>query len=171
MSRNIVDREILYGEVLRRKQAGQTVVFTNGCFDLLHVGHVRMLRQAATYGSCLIVAVNSDASVRRLKGPSRPINSEATRTEIVAELRCVDAVTIFDEDTPHALIDLLRPHVLVKGGDYRPEEVVGREIVEGDGGILILIPLVEGHSTTNLVQRAASSEIHSTEQGVTSDRL
>ena len=111
-------------------QAGQTVVFTNGCFDLLHVGHVRLLRQAAALGDFLVVGLNSDASVRRLKGPSRPLNPEDARAELLAGLECVDAVTVFDEDTPLELIEAILPDVLVKGGDYRPEEVVGRDEVE-----------------------------------------
>ncbi|HEX8203183.1 MAG TPA: D-glycero-beta-D-manno-heptose 1-phosphate adenylyltransferase, partial [Isosphaeraceae bacterium] len=144
-------RDDLVAEVERRKRAGQAVVFTNGCFDLLHVGHVRLLRQAAALGDYLVVGLNSDASVRRLKGDSRPVNSEDARAELLAALECVDAVTVFDADTPLALIEAIRPSVLVKGGDYRPEEVVGREVVESSGGRLELIPLVPGHSTTGLI--------------------
>jgi D-beta-D-heptose 7-phosphate kinase/D-beta-D-heptose 1-phosphate adenosyltransferase len=142
-------------EARRRRLAGQKVVFTNGCFDLLHVGHARLLREAAAQGDFLVVGVNSDASVRRLKGASRPINPEAARAELLSALECVDAVTVFDEDTPLALIEAIRPDVLVKGGDYRPDEVVGRREVEAAGGRLVLIPLVEGHSTYKLVFRAA----------------
>jgi D-beta-D-heptose 7-phosphate kinase/D-beta-D-heptose 1-phosphate adenosyltransferase len=145
----------LLEEVGRRRRAGQTVVFTNGCFDLLHVGHARLLRQAAALGDYLVVGLNSDASVRRLKGDSRPINPEDDRAELLAALDCVDAVTLFAEETPLALIEALRPDVLVKGGDYRPEEVVGRAEVEEAGGRLVLVPLAEGHSTTGLVRRLA----------------
>jgi D-beta-D-heptose 7-phosphate kinase/D-beta-D-heptose 1-phosphate adenosyltransferase len=149
------DGPSLVAEVGRRRQAGQTVVFTNGCFDLLHLGHVRLLRQAAALGDYLVVGLNSDASVRRLKGPTRPLNPEDARAEVLAALECVDAVTVFDEDTPLALIASILPDVLVKGGDYRPEQVVGRAEVEAAGGRLVLIPLIEGHSTSRLVGRAA----------------
>ncbi len=153
------DRAGLVAEVRRRRDAGQSIVFTNGCFDLLHVGHVRLLRQAAALGDFLIVGLNSDASVRRLKGPSRPLNPEDARAELLAALECVGAVTVFEEDTPLALIEVVLPDVLVKGGDYRPEGVVGREEVEAGGGKLVLIPLVEGHSTTSLVQRATERTV------------
>jgi D-beta-D-heptose 7-phosphate kinase / D-beta-D-heptose 1-phosphate adenosyltransferase len=150
-----LEGEALVAEVARRRDAGQKVVFTNGCFDLLHVGHARLLRRAADLGDYLVVGLNSDASVRRLnKGPTRPLNNEAARAELLAALECVDVVTVFNEDTPLALIEAIRPDVLVKGGDYRPEEVVGRDEVESWGGKLVLIPLVEGHSTTNLERRA-----------------
>ena len=142
----------------RRRLAGQTVVFTNGCFDLLHPGHVRLLREAADLGDFLVVGLNSDASVRRLKGPSRPINPAEARAEVLSALEAVDAVTIFDEDTPLELITAIRPDVLVKGGDYRPDEVVGRPEVEAAGGRLVLIPLVEGHSTTAPGPAAPRSE-------------
>jgi len=145
----------LLDEARRRRDAGQTVVFTNGCFDLLHPGHVRLLRQAASLGDFLVVGLNSDASVRRLKGAARPINTEDDRAEVLGALECVGAVTLFGEDTPLALIDALLPDVLVKGGDYRPEDVVGREQVEAAGGRVVIVPLVEGHSTTGTVRRAA----------------
>jgi D-beta-D-heptose 7-phosphate kinase/D-beta-D-heptose 1-phosphate adenosyltransferase len=153
----VMDREHLAAEVRRRRRIGQTIVFTNGCFDLLHAGHVRLLRQAAALGDFLVVGLNSDASVRRLKGPSRPLNSAEARAEVLSALEAVDAVTIFDEDTPLELIRALAPHILVKGGDYRPEEVVGRAEVETAGGRVVLIPLIEGHSTTGLVHRAAGA--------------
>jgi D-beta-D-heptose 7-phosphate kinase/D-beta-D-heptose 1-phosphate adenosyltransferase len=149
-----LDAEALLTEVDRRRQAGQTIVFTNGCFDVLHVGHARLLREAAALGDFLVVGLNSDASVRRLKGPARPLNREADRAELLAALECVDAITVFDEDTPLALIEAIRPDVLVKGGDYRPEQVVGRAAVEAGGGRLVLVPLVPGHSSSRLIQRA-----------------
>jgi D-beta-D-heptose 7-phosphate kinase/D-beta-D-heptose 1-phosphate adenosyltransferase len=149
-----LDRESLLAEVRHRREAGQSIVFTNGCFDLLHPGHVRLLRQAAALGDYLIVGINSDASVRRLKGETRPINPEDARAEILGALECVDAVTVFGDDTPQDIIDAIVPDVLVKGGDYRPDEVVGRETVEAAGGRVVLIPLVEGHSTTGMVNRA-----------------
>jgi D-beta-D-heptose 7-phosphate kinase/D-beta-D-heptose 1-phosphate adenosyltransferase len=155
----VFDRPTLLAEVARRRSIGQKIVFTNGCFDILHVGHARLLREAASHGDYLIVGLNSDASVRRLKGPNRPINAESARAELLAALDAVDAVTLFAEDTPLDLIEAIRPDVLVKGGDYRPEEVVGREVVEGSGGRLVLIPLVEGQSTTRTLQRAAERTV------------
>ena len=163
-----LDRQGLLSEVARRRGAGQSVVFTNGCFDLLHPGHIRLLRQAAALGDYLIVGLNSDDSVRRLKGPTRPINTEDARAEVLGAIECVDAVTLFDDDTPLELIDAVLPDVLVKGGDYRPDEVVGREEVEAAGGRLVLIPLVQGHSTTQMVLRAGDRTIslHSPESGL-----
>jgi D-beta-D-heptose 7-phosphate kinase / D-beta-D-heptose 1-phosphate adenosyltransferase len=161
----LLDRKHLLSEVHRRRLAGQTIVFTNGCFDLLHPGHVRLLREAANQGDFLVVGLNSDASVRRLKGTNRPINPAEARAEVLSALKVVDAVTIFDEDTPLELITAIHPHVLVKGGDYRPDEVVGRREVEETGGRLVLIPTVEGHSTTTMVRRASERAItsHTTE--------
>jgi D-beta-D-heptose 7-phosphate kinase/D-beta-D-heptose 1-phosphate adenosyltransferase len=149
----------LVAEVRSRQRAGQTIVFANGCFDLLHVGHVRLLRQAAALGDYLVVGLNSDASVRRLKGSDRPLNRAEARSELLAALECVDAVVTFEEDTPLTLIETLRPDVLVKGGDYRPEEVVGRDYVEARGGRLVLIPLAEGYSTTGLARRLAEKQV------------
>jgi D-beta-D-heptose 7-phosphate kinase/D-beta-D-heptose 1-phosphate adenosyltransferase len=154
----ILDRDRLASEVHRRRLAGQSIVFTNGCFDILHPGHVRLLRHAATLGDFVVVGVNSDASVRRLKGSSRPINPVEARAEVLSALEPVDALTVFDEDTPLELIAAIRPDVLVKGGDYRPDEVVGRAEVEAAGGRVVLIPLVEGHSTTTTVQRASQRD-------------
>jgi D-beta-D-heptose 7-phosphate kinase/D-beta-D-heptose 1-phosphate adenosyltransferase len=129
------------------------VVFTNGCFDLLHRGHAEYLCAARALGDALVVGVNTDTSVRRLKGAHRPIVPEADRAFVIASLACVDAVTLFAEDTPLGLIRALLPDVLVKGGDYRPDEVVGRDDVVAAGGRLVLIPLVQGRSTTDLVRR------------------
>jgi D-beta-D-heptose 7-phosphate kinase / D-beta-D-heptose 1-phosphate adenosyltransferase len=151
----VLARDQLSAEVERRRGAGQRIVFTNGCFDLLHPGHVRLLRQAAALGEFLVIGLNSDSSVRRLKGPSRPINPAEARAEVLSALEAVGAITVFDEDTPLELITAIRPEILVKGGDYRPEEVVGRAEVEAAGGRLVLIPLVEGHSTTTMVRRAS----------------
>lgn len=137
----------------RRNNASKKIVFTNGCFDILHVGHKRYLQQAATLGDILIVGLNSDASVRRLKGPSRPINNEQDRAEMLSALSFIDYVTIFDEDTPYELIKKIQPDVLVKGGDYKPDEVVGKDIVEARGGRLELISFVEGKSTTNIINK------------------
>jgi D-beta-D-heptose 7-phosphate kinase/D-beta-D-heptose 1-phosphate adenosyltransferase len=134
----------------RRKQ-GEQIVFTNGCFDVLHAGHVRYLKQARDLGHVLVVGLNSDASVRRLKGPGRPLNTAEMRAEVLAGLGCVDYVVEFEEDTPLKLIEAVRPNVLVKGADYRPEQVAGRDFVESHGGTVVLIPLVAGQSTSRLV--------------------
>ncbi len=136
---------------------GQRIVFTNGCFDLLHVGHLALLEQAKREGDCLVVALNSDRSVRALKGAGRPIISEDARARIVAALPSVDAVVLFDEETPLNLICAVKPHVLVKGGDYSEEEVVGANEMKTWGGKVTLIPLVEGSSTTEILKRAIAS--------------
>jgi D-beta-D-heptose 7-phosphate kinase / D-beta-D-heptose 1-phosphate adenosyltransferase len=151
----ILDRDRLKEEVTRRHRAGQTIGFTNGCFDLLHPGHVRLLREAAGHCDFLAVGLNSDQSVKRLKGPSRPINPAEARAEVLSALEAVGAVTIFEQDTPLELINAIRPDVLIKGGDYRADQVVGREEVEATGGRLVIIPIFEGHSTTRMVDRAS----------------
>lgn len=130
---------------------GDRLVFTNGCFDLLHRGHAAYLAEAAAFGDRLVVGLNSDDSVRRLKGPGRPVLPEVDRAYLLASLRAVDAVTVFEEDTPLSLIEALLPDVLVKGEDYAPDDVVGREVVESAGGELRLIPLVPGRSTSDLI--------------------
>ncbi len=140
------------------RAAGETLVFTNGVFDLLHLGHVEYLEEAAAFGDRLVVGINSDDSVRRLKGPRRPIVPEAERAELVAALACVDAVVLFDDDTPERLIRELRPEVLVKGGDWAIESIVGREFVESLGGRVLSIPLREGLSTSNLIERIVAGK-------------
>jgi D-beta-D-heptose 7-phosphate kinase/D-beta-D-heptose 1-phosphate adenosyltransferase len=130
-----------------------TLCFTNGCFDLLHPGHVQYLEEVRALGDFLVVGLNSDASVRRLKGPARPLQDERARAQILGGLRCVDAVVRFEEDTPLELITALQPDILAKGGDYTPETVVGREVVEARGGRVVLIPFLDGHSTTAIVER------------------
>jgi D-beta-D-heptose 7-phosphate kinase/D-beta-D-heptose 1-phosphate adenosyltransferase len=140
------------GEWRRR---GMRIGFTNGCFDLLHRGHIRLLAEARAACDVLIVGLNSDASTRRLKGQGRPINPAESRADVLAALEAVDVVVVFEQDTPIELIKLVRPSVLVKGADYAREEVVGHEIVEAGGGQVILVDLVPGHSTTNMVRRAA----------------
>jgi len=149
----IVDRASIVLRAAEARRAGKRIVFTNGCFDLLHVGHVRYLAAARNAGDLLVVAVNDDASVRRLKGPERPLVAAAARAEVLAALAAVDYVTIFGEDTPAEVIDALVPDVLVKGADWAPDQVVGREVVEAHGGRVLLIPVVEGFSTTALVDR------------------
>lgn len=136
------------------RAAGRTVVFTNGVYDLLHPGHVRYLQAARALGDVLVVGVNSDRSVRAIKGPARPINPEGERAELVAALAAVDAAVVFDEDTPHAIISHLQPDVLVKGADWPADQIVGRDIVEARGGRVVLMPVEEGFSTTALIERA-----------------
>ena len=138
-----------FAEAVRRR--GGKVVFTNGVFDLLHPGHTRYLRSARSLGEVLIVGVNSDRSVRANKGPSRPITPEAERAEVLLALACVDRVVIFDEETPYALIAAVQPDVLVKGADWGPDEIVGRDLVESKGGRVVRIELAAGHSTSNLI--------------------
>jgi len=147
----LMDRTPLTRELERRRARGQTVVFTNGCFDLLHMGHVRYLQEARELGSCLVVAINSDVSVRRQKGPARPIIDQDERAEMLAALECVDYVTIFDEDTPEALLELLRPDRLVKGG--ATPTIVGAELVERYGGTVQTLSKVDGLSTTRIIER------------------
>jgi D-beta-D-heptose 7-phosphate kinase/D-beta-D-heptose 1-phosphate adenosyltransferase len=134
------------------KAEGKRIVFTNGCFDLLHVGHVRYLEEAKALGDVLVVGVNSDASVRKLKGPKRPILPEEERTEILSGLGCVDYITLFNETDPLKLITSLRPDVLAKGGDWAKEQIVGKEVVERSGGEVVIIPFVKGASTSHLIQ-------------------
>ncbi len=138
--------------VNRWKTRGRRVVFTNGCFDILHAGHVRCLEEAKSLGDCLVVGINSDDSVRRLKGPKRPVMSQDDRARILAALHCVDVVVVFEEDDPMKLVQALRPSVLVKGGDYKPEEVVGKDVVEADGGRIVIVPLLEGKSTSGILR-------------------
>lgn len=140
-----------YGKIARG--AGRRVVFTNGCFDLLHAGHVRYLNEARSLGDLLVVGLNSDSSVRRLKGPGRPVTPENERAEILLALSAVDAVVLFSEETPLRVIEALSPDVLVKGGDWDLEAIVGREHVRSRGGEVRSIPLFEGRSTTALLER------------------
>lgn len=149
----IVTRAEAVRIVRNLKQAGKKVVFTNGCFDILHRGHIELLSFAREQGDALIVGLNSDDSVRRLKGSRRPVNKQMDRAIVLAALEFVDYVVVFDEDTPQELISSLLPDVLVKGGDYQPEEIVGREIVEQYGGKVIVFPLVQGYSTTAIIER------------------
>ena len=138
----------------RVRDGGGTVVFTNGVFDLLHPGHVRYLREARALGDALIVAVNSDRSVRAIKEPGRPINPERERAEVLLALESVDAAVIFDEDTPHEIISAIEPDTLVKGADWGPGDIVGRGVVEARGGRVVRVELAEGYSTSSLIARA-----------------
>jgi len=149
----IVSQDELIQIAAREKRGGRRVVFTNGCFDLLHPGHVRCLAEARALGDVLVIAVNSDRSVRGNKGPERPLVPQQDRAEVLAALSSVDYVTIFDEPTPRALISQVLPNVLVKGADWPLDQVAGREEVEAAGGRVVSIPLAPGYSTTNLLQK------------------
>lgn len=153
----IKNRDVLVSLIEEEKRKGKTVVFTNGCFDLLHVGHVRYLQKARTFGDLLVLGLNSDASVRRLKGDKRPLIDEEERAHILAALDCIDYVVLFDEDTPLSLIEAVKPMVLVKGGDYTPEGVVGKDVVESYGGRIELVTFVDGRSTTNIIEKILKS--------------
>lgn len=142
-------RDILQG----LKGRGKKIVFTNGCFDILHIGHIRCLEEAKKRGDILIVALNSDRSIRSIKGLSRPFTPEGERAEVLSALACVDYVVIFDEPDPLELISFLKPNILVKGGDWKPETTIGREVVEGMGGKVVIIPQVQGVSTSAIVER------------------
>jgi rfaE bifunctional protein nucleotidyltransferase chain/domain len=153
----VADGSISAGEledaVRAHRAAGRRIAFTNGCFDVLHAGHVAYLRQARALGDVLVVAVNSDASVARLKGPGRPIVPESERAALLAALRPVDHVVLFDEATPERLLEVVRPDVYVKGGDYTPEMLPETAVVERLGGEVVMVDYVDGHSTTELVER------------------
>jgi D-beta-D-heptose 7-phosphate kinase/D-beta-D-heptose 1-phosphate adenosyltransferase len=154
MSQKILFRDALLTERAHLRAAGQKLVFTNGVFDLLHVGHVRYLAEARALGDALVVAINSDRTVRELKGAARPLMNEDERAEILAALRAVSYVTIFDDISPRTLIAELLPDVLVKGGDYALDEIHGREEVEAAGGRVVSLPFVEGVSSTSIIERA-----------------
>lgn len=153
----ITDKVTLAHRINGWKAMGRKIVFTNGCFDILHRGHLEYLAQAAGLGNILIVGLNTDASVKRLKGPERPLTQEDNRAFQMASLLFVDAVCLFDEDTPQQLIETLKPDVLVKGGDYTRENIAGAEFVLGNGGQVEIVPFVEGYSTTSLVERIRKS--------------
>ena len=140
-------------EKMREQHSLDTIVFTNGCFDILHRGHIEYLTEAKEQGDYLIVGLNTDASVKRLKGENRPINCEEDRALMLAALECVDYVILFDEDTPEQLIRSIKPDILVKGGDYTPEQIVGAPFVLKDGGSVLTIPFVDGYSTTQMIER------------------
>jgi D-glycero-beta-D-manno-heptose 1-phosphate adenylyltransferase len=139
--------------VKRWQSKGDIIVFTNGCFDILHYGHIHYLADAKSLGHKLIVGLNSAFSVKRLKGHTRPINDETTRQYLLAALEVVDAVVVFETDTPYDLIDLVKPHILVKGGDWKPEQIVGSDIVLKGGGLVKSLPYIEGYSTTNIEKK------------------
>lgn len=152
MKQKIKARKELLRIIKDLRAKGKRIVFTNGCFDLLHIGHIRYLEEARALGDFLVVGVNSDSSVRKLKGPQRPVLPEEERAEILSGLGCVDYITLFDEIDPLKLITSLQPNVLVKGGDWTKEQIVGREVVERSGGEVVIIPFVKGASTSNLIE-------------------
>ncbi|MBI4633502.1 MAG: D-glycero-beta-D-manno-heptose 1-phosphate adenylyltransferase [Deltaproteobacteria bacterium] len=149
----ILNKETLKGELDRLRREGKKIVFTNGCFDILHVGHTRYLREAKKLGDILVLALNSDSSVRSIKGEKRPLVPETERADVVASLESVDFVTVFSESTPLELIEYLQPDVLVKGGDWAKENVVGLKSVQSWGGRVAIIPEIKGSSTTNIVEK------------------
>jgi D-beta-D-heptose 7-phosphate kinase/D-beta-D-heptose 1-phosphate adenosyltransferase len=154
----VLPRDQLLLSLATERARGRRIVFTNGCFDLMHIGHTRYLQSARTLGDVLVVGVNSDASVRALeKAPDRPIVPETQRAEVLAALGCVDYVVIFDESDPLQLISAVQPDVLVKGGDWTIDRIVGRDLVESRGGLVKTLPLVPGMSTTGLLQRIRST--------------
>jgi len=138
------------------RSAGLSIVFTNGCFDLIHRGHVEYLNKAKSYGDKLILGLNSDLSLRKLKGENRPYINEEDRAYILSNLRAIDAIIVFEEETPLNLISIILPDVLVKGGDYKIEEIVGKEVVEKNGGKVVTVPFVQDKSTTNLIRKIQS---------------
>lgn len=153
MMNSAIDIAALQGLLAQERAAGRRIVLTNGCFDLLHVGHLRLLRVARSHGDRLVVALNDDASIRRLKGDGRPITPFAERAELLAGLEVVDWVVGFDDDTPLAVIEALQPDVLVKGGDWPLDRIVGRAEVEARGGTVVRVPLAPGVSTSALIER------------------
>ncbi len=158
ISKKIIDRKRIAEVIEKEKEKGKRIVFTNGCFDILHRGHVEYLEYASTLGDILVIGVNSDDSVRRLKGPDRPVNTLWDRMYILAALYMTDLITSFHEDTPYNLIKEIMPHILVKAGDYRPDEVVGKDIVEANGGKVVIAPYVKGYSTTDIVNKVRKGE-------------
>jgi len=139
--------------ITRWRREGRRIVFTNGVFDLLHPGHLRYLQEARRLGDALIVGINSDRSAQAIKGEGRPIVQAAERAEVLAAFACVDAVVVFDEDTPHEIISKVQPDILVKGADWSPDRIIGRDIVEARGGRVVRVPLAEGYSTSAIIER------------------
>jgi len=144
-------------QVRAARQGGQRIVFTNGCFDILHAGHVSLLQRCAALGDMLIIGLNDDHSIRELKGPQRPVNNQNHRAYLLSALQCVDSVVLFSEQTPIRLIEAIKPDILVKGGDYTPETVVGADIVEASGGKVVILDLIDGLSTTGTIEKMRQS--------------
>ena len=154
----ILDRQQLIQEVVRLRLKSKTIAFTNGVFDILHEGHIAVLSKAASFADILIVGINSDASVKKIKGEDRPVNNENSRALILASLIMVDNVVIFEEETPIEIIKLIQPDVLVKGGDYTLDTIVGTKEVIAHGGTVEIVPLLEGFSTTNIIEKIGNSK-------------
>jgi D-beta-D-heptose 7-phosphate kinase/D-beta-D-heptose 1-phosphate adenosyltransferase len=155
MTDRVLDAAALDRFARNARAAGRRIVFTNGVFDILHPGHLRYLQAARAHGDLLIVGLNSDASVRRNKGPGRPVNPQDERAELLAALTCVDAVSIFDDETPADIIRRVQPDVLVKGADWPADQIVGRDIVEASGGVVIREPVEQGYSTSAIIEKIA----------------
>lgn len=155
--RKLVSRKKIIEIVKRAKKEGKKIVFTNGCFDILHAGHVRYLQKAKKLGDILIVGLNSDSSIRKIKGKNRPINTQYDRAEVLSGLECVDYITIFNEETPENLIKLILPHTLAKGSDWKGKEVAGADTVIKNGGRVAFIPLLKGRSTTEIIKKIKQS--------------
>lgn len=153
INKKILDPEQLQRQLNIWRLTDKKIVFTNGCFDILHLGHVEYLSKAASEGNALVLGLNTDASVKRLKGPERPVNNQSARAQILASLFFVDAVVLFDEDTPEQLIKAVRPDVLIKGSDYSIDKIVGADFVQSYGGLVTTVDLVQGYSTTGLIER------------------
>jgi len=151
--RKMLSRYELKKEIEKLKKTGKKIIFTNGCFDILHTGHTRYLREARKLGNILVVGINSDTSVRAIKGPQRPIVPQDERADIMASLESVDFVTLFDETTPLELIECLKPHIIVKGGDWVEKDIVGGEAVRKWGGAVAVIPKIKGASTTSIIEK------------------
>jgi len=149
----VINRDEIVKKCDDLRKNGKTIAFTNGCFDIIHAGHIQYLADAKKLGDVLIIGLNSDDSVRRLKGNSRPLNDQTARAAVLSALKSVDYVTIFEEDTPYELIKALKPDILVKGGDYNHDNIVGADIVEESGGKVVVIPFLTGYSTSSLIEK------------------
>ena len=158
MSGKLKSFEEIKAIVNQARKNGKRVAFTNGCFDLLHRGHVHVLRQAKACGDLLIVGINSDESVKQIKGPARPVLPEWDRCELLSAMEMVDFVTLFNEPNPHDLISAVRPDVLVKGGDWNAEKIIGADVVEETGGRVVVVPYIKGFSTTEIIERIKNSD-------------
>lgn len=158
IEKKVMDTVALADQIRKWRDQGCKIVFTNGCFDILHLGHVDYLARAADFGDKMIIGLNTDTSVSRIKGPTRPINDQRSRAMVLASLGFVSAITFFDEPTPYDLIKLVQPDVLIKGADYKPEEIVGYDIVTARGGSVQTIPFVDGYSTTAIEQRIRAAK-------------
>ncbi len=154
LSTKIITKDQLATLLHLLKFKGKKIVFSNGCFDILHRGHIEYLAKASSLGDCMIIGLNTDASVKRLKGHNRPVQDEVSRAMVMASLRFVDYVVLFDEDTPYDLIQFIKPDILVKGSDYKEDDIVGADIVKKNGGKVVTIDLVDGYSTTSIIERS-----------------